>query len=90
MDARRPSCARRLAIATTGFAKIADLRSGLSGRSVRARREEGPRQTALIEWTGNKAAPGLWMSFAAVCGLVATLFVYRQGEASRNAVAAPA
>jgi len=34
--------------------------------------------TALIEVTGDKAAPGLWMSFAAVCALLATLFLYKQ------------
>jgi len=46
--------------------------------------------TALIDVTGDRAAPGLWMTFAAICGLVATLLVYRGGEASRNAVAAAA
>jgi MHS family citrate/tricarballylate:H+ symporter-like MFS transporter len=46
--------------------------------------------TKLIEWTGDKAAPGLWMSFAAVCGLTAALVIYRRGEESRNAVAAAA
>jgi len=34
--------------------------------------------TALIEVTGDKAAPGLWMSFAAACALLATLFLYKQ------------
>jgi len=33
--------------------------------------------TWLIETTGDKAAPGYWMSFAAVCGLTATLALYR-------------
>ncbi len=33
--------------------------------------------TALIEYTGDKASPGYWMSFAAVCALLATLFLYR-------------
>jgi MHS family citrate/tricarballylate:H+ symporter-like MFS transporter len=33
--------------------------------------------TWLIEATGNKAAPGLWMGFAGACGLVATFIVYR-------------
>jgi len=35
--------------------------------------------TWLIEVTGDKAAPGYWMSFAALCGLVATLILYRRG-----------
>ncbi len=34
--------------------------------------------TGLIEVTHDKAAPGLWMSFAAVCGLIATLVLYRK------------
>jgi metabolite-proton symporter len=37
--------------------------------------------TYLIHTTGNKAAPGLWMSVAAVCGLIATLVLYRTEEA---------
>jgi MHS family citrate/tricarballylate:H+ symporter-like MFS transporter len=40
--------------------------------------------------TGDKASPGLWMTFAAVCGFFASLVVYRRGEASRNAIAAAA
>lgn len=40
--------------------------------------------TYLIDLTANKAAPGLWMSFAAFCGLVATLILYRQGGAARR------
>jgi MHS family citrate/tricarballylate:H+ symporter-like MFS transporter len=40
--------------------------------------------TYLIDLTANKAAPGLWMSFAALCGLVATLILYRQGGAARR------
>ncbi|SDR89740.1 MFS transporter [Pseudomonas prosekii] len=34
--------------------------------------------TLLIEYTGDKAAPGYWMSFAALCALCATLFLYRR------------
>ena len=37
--------------------------------------------TYLIQVTGDKAAPGYWLSFAAVCGLVATLVLYRRGGA---------
>jgi MHS family citrate/tricarballylate:H+ symporter-like MFS transporter len=32
--------------------------------------------TWLIEVTGDKAAPGYWMSFAAVCGLISVLMLY--------------
>ncbi len=31
--------------------------------------------TALIEYTGDKASPGYWMSFAAICGLLATCYL---------------
>jgi len=33
--------------------------------------------TWLIEQTGDKAAPGWWMAFAAVCGLIAAVLLYR-------------
>jgi MFS transporter, MHS family, citrate/tricarballylate:H+ symporter len=32
--------------------------------------------------TGDKAAPAYWMIFAAVCGLLATLVLYRRGGAA--------
>jgi MHS family citrate/tricarballylate:H+ symporter-like MFS transporter len=46
--------------------------------------------TWLIEETGNRAAPGLWMTIAALTSLVATIVVYqlRPGHSPR-AVAAP-
>ena len=34
--------------------------------------------TWLIEKTHDKAAPGMWMTFASVCGLVATLAIYQR------------
>lgn len=34
--------------------------------------------TWLIAVSGDKAAPGYWMTFAAVCGLIATLILYRK------------
>ncbi|MDU4091894.1 MAG: MFS transporter [Pantoea sp.] len=37
--------------------------------------------TGLIELTGDKASPGYWMSFAAICALLATLFLYRRSAA---------
>ncbi|SAL82647.1 major facilitator transporter [Caballeronia terrestris] len=40
--------------------------------------------TYLIQATGDKAAPGYWMSFAAVCGLAATLALYRRGGAAER------
>ncbi|KAI3489197.1 hypothetical protein L1887_46241 [Cichorium endivia] len=38
--------------------------------------------TALIEYTSDKASPGYWMSFAAVCALLATLYLYRRRAVS--------
>jgi predicted MFS family arabinose efflux permease len=36
--------------------------------------------TLLIHTTGNKAAPGLFLGLAAICGLIATLVLYRTPE----------
>lgn len=41
--------------------------------------------TALIHMTGDKAAPGYWMSFAAACAFVATLALYRRRPAALTA-----
>jgi MHS family citrate/tricarballylate:H+ symporter-like MFS transporter len=38
--------------------------------------------TWLIEATGNRAAPGMWMAFAGLCGLAATVLAY-SGSAVR-------
>jgi MHS family citrate/tricarballylate:H+ symporter-like MFS transporter len=40
--------------------------------------------TFLIEVTHNKGAPGLWMSFAAVCGLIGTLVLYRRSAVAKR------
>jgi MHS family citrate/tricarballylate:H+ symporter-like MFS transporter len=45
--------------------------------------------TYLIEVTHDKAAPGYWLSFAALCGLCATLGLYRQKRRSADPVASP-
>jgi MHS family citrate/tricarballylate:H+ symporter-like MFS transporter len=42
--------------------------------------------TWLIEATGDKAAPGMWMAFAGGCGLIATIVVY-SGSAVRTRAA---
>jgi len=44
--------------------------------------------TFLIHVSGNKAAPGAWMGVAAVCGLIATLVLYRKPEARNQYKAA--
>ncbi|OZI66995.1 MFS transporter [Bordetella genomosp. 11] len=38
--------------------------------------------TALIHVTGDRAAPGYWMTFAALCGFCATLTLYARGGAA--------
>jgi MFS transporter, MHS family, citrate/tricarballylate:H+ symporter len=40
--------------------------------------------TALIQATGAHAIPAVWLSFAALCGLCATLFLYRRAARSRG------
>ncbi len=41
--------------------------------------------TWLIEVTGNRAAPGMWMGFAGACGLVATILAYSSSAVSTRA-----
>jgi len=45
--------------------------------------------TWLIQVTGNRAAPGLWMTVAALASLAATMLVYdlRAGQRPRAVVA---
>jgi len=69
-------------VRTAGFSLAYSLATALFGGFTAA------ISTALIQYTGDKASPGLWMAFAACCGLVATFMVYRKGEASRVALAA--
>lgn len=71
-------------VRTAGFSLAYSLATALFGGFTPA------VSTALIDMTGDKASPGLWMTFAAICGFFASLVVYRRGEASRNAVAAAA
>lgn len=35
--------------------------------------------TILIEYTGSKASPALWLSFAAVCSFISALILFRKG-----------
>jgi MFS transporter, MHS family, citrate/tricarballylate:H+ symporter len=71
-------------VRTAGFSLAYSLATALFGGFTPA------VSTALIEFTKDKAAPGLWMTFAAICGLAATFMVYRRGETSRVAAAAAA
>jgi MHS family citrate/tricarballylate:H+ symporter-like MFS transporter len=43
--------------------------------------------TYLIHDTDNRAVAGLWLMFAAACGLVATLLAYRKSGAAQLAEA---
>jgi len=63
------------AVRTTGFSLAYSLATALFGGFTPA------VSTYLIHATGNKAAPGLWMGLAAICGLIATLVLYRSPEA---------
>jgi len=56
-------------VRTSGFSLAYSLATTLGGSSLAI-------STWLISVTGDKAAPGYWMSFAALCSLVATLFLY--------------
>jgi len=64
-------------VRTAGFSLAYSLATALFGGFTPA------ISTALIHWTGNKAAPGIWLSLAAVCGLVATLILFKS-KASRE------
>jgi len=55
-------------IKTTGFSLAYSLATAIFGGFTPA------ISTYLIHLTGNRAAPGLWLSFAAACGLIAALF----------------
>jgi hypothetical protein len=55
-------------VRTSGFALAYSLATAIFGGFTPA------LSTYLIHISGNRAVPGLWLSFAAACGLVATLF----------------
>jgi metabolite-proton symporter len=61
-------------VRTTGFSLAYSLATTIGGFTPAI-------STYLIHVTGNKAAPGAWMSVAAVCGLIATLILYRSTQA---------
>jgi MHS family citrate/tricarballylate:H+ symporter-like MFS transporter len=56
-------------VRTSGFSLAYSLATTLGGSSLAI-------STWLIQETGDKASPGWWMIFAALCGLAATLAVY--------------
>ena len=69
-----------VSVRTAGFSLAYSLATAIFGGFTPA------IATGLIEVTQNKAAPALWMSFAAVCGLTATLILYsKKSQAARPA-----
>ena len=62
-------------VRTTGFSLAYALATALFGGFTPL------IATWLIEQTGDKAAPGLWMAFAGGCGLLATLLIYGRKRA---------
>ncbi len=72
-------------VRTTGFSLAYSLATAIFGGFTPA------IATWLIHATGNKAMPGVWVSFAALCGLVATLAIVKPaGKHVHGADAAPA
>ncbi|HEY1941006.1 MAG TPA: MFS transporter [Roseiarcus sp.] len=69
-------------VRTSGFSLAYSLATTLGGSSLAI-------STWLIHVTGDKASPGYWMSFAALCGLAATLFVYAGKPRQAGALAPP-
>jgi hypothetical protein len=60
---------------TAGFSLAYSLAAGVFGGFTPA------LSTYLIHVTGNRAVPGLWLSFAAGCGLIAAMLARRQSSA---------
>jgi MFS family permease len=65
-------------VRTTGFSLAYSLAAALFGGFTPA------ISTYLIQTTGNRAVPGLWLSFAAVCGLLAALVARAQTEPAES------
>jgi MHS family citrate/tricarballylate:H+ symporter-like MFS transporter len=62
-------------VRTVGFSLAYSLATAIFGGFTPA------IATALIGASGDKGAPGLWMTFAAVCSMIATLVLYRKRDA---------
>jgi MHS family citrate/tricarballylate:H+ symporter-like MFS transporter len=63
---------------TAGFSVAYSLATALFGGFTPA------VATELIEWTGDRAVAGLWLMFAAGCGLAAALLAWRPSVAPRQ------
>jgi hypothetical protein len=71
-------------VRTSGFALAYSLAKAIFGGFTPA------LSTYLIHISGNRAIPGLWVSFAAACGLVAALLAKPQPAAPPVATPVPA
>ena len=71
-------------VRTTGFSLAYSLATAIFGGFTPA------ISTYLIHVTGNNAVPGLWLSFAAACGLLAALVARSQPDAGTTSVPMPA
>src|SRR5207244_2035096 len=69
-------------IRTSGFSLAYSLATAIFGGFTPA------ASTYLIHITGNRAIPGVWLSFAAACGLAATLVARSELKSSLEAQAA--
>jgi len=67
-------------VRTSGFALAYSLATAIFGGFTPA------VSTYLIHITGNRAVPGLWLSFAAACGLGAAIFAKPQVQSLRSTV----
>jgi MFS family permease len=67
-----------VSVRTSGFALAYSLATAIFGGFTPA------ISTYLIHISGNRAIPGLWLSFAAACGLVASLLARPQHETVEN------
>jgi MHS family citrate/tricarballylate:H+ symporter-like MFS transporter len=70
-------------VRTVGFSLAYSLATAIFGGFTPA------IATALIGATGDKGAPGLWMTFAAICSVIATLVLYRKRDARLAGEAKP-
>ncbi len=66
-------------VRTVGFSLAYSLATAIFGGFTPA------IATGLIQYTGDKAAPGIWMTAAAICGLIATLILYRKSAMQQDA-----
>jgi MFS family permease len=71
-------------VRTSGFALAYSLATAVFGGFTPA------LSTYLIHLTGNRAVPGLWLSFAAACGLVAAFLAKPQDERMKAGLPATA